>query len=383
MTRTLLVDTNRAAVPIYRALCDWGHEVCVVGGRPTDTLAKLASNFVKLDYSNAALLADFVAKEGFDFVVPGCTDLSYKVCAEINGGRFPGFDTPAVTHTINTKSAFREAAAAVGVPVPRLVSPEDALGLDAVIVKPVDSFSGRGMSVVRRPTREGLEKAIAEAAKVSKSGNVILEEFIEGQLYSHSAFIRAGAVVADFVVQEDCTASPFAVDTSRVEPAFPWDLLQFLRDGICRLAGSLRFADGLVHTQFILRRGECWFIEMTRRCPGDIYSLLIEFSTGYRYAAAYAAPFVGRAAEPAEFGVLKERIIRHTASSKGGDALWGFAFSEPVDIRLFVPLATSGDFLAPGPDGRAGIFFFRTASANEQDRLYRRLTGGGLYSFGG
>lgn len=53
MQRTLLVDTNRAAVPIYRALCKMKHEVWVVGGKPTETLAKLAPNNVQLDYSDA------------------------------------------------------------------------------------------------------------------------------------------------------------------------------------------------------------------------------------------------------------------------------------------------------------------------------------------
>lgn len=379
--RTLLVDTNRAAYPIYQALCAMGHEVWVVGGRPTETLAKLAPNYAQLDYSDIGKLAEFIEEKRFDYLVPGCTDLSYEVCAQINNGRFPGIETSATTSAINTKNEFREIAGKIGLPVPRVLSMNEAAVAETVIVKPVDSFSGRGMTVLRNPSLVRLNEAFESASKTSKTGNAIIEEFVKGQLFSHSAFIRNGKVVADFIVQEDCTANTFAVDTSRVLFDFSASILESLRGDVRRLAASLHLLDGLVHTQFIARNDRYWIIEMTRRCPGDIYSLLIEFSTGYPYAASYAAPFVGREACPPDANVVRERIIRHTASSKRGESLWGFRFSCPVDIRLFVPLMTSGEFLGAGPLGRAGVFFFRTSSASEQEILYQKLLASELYSF--
>ncbi|MCU7814354.1 MAG: ATP-grasp domain-containing protein [Candidatus Thiodiazotropha sp. (ex Rostrolucina anterorostrata)] len=381
MKRTLLVDINRAAVPIYHALQDMGHEVWVVGGKPAETLAKLASNYVQLDYSDVERLATFVDEKGFDYLVPGCTDLSYKVCAEINHDRFPGIDTPANTSAIHIKSAFREVASDIGLPVPRVLSLEQAAEVEAVIVKPVDSFSGRGVTVLHGATPSELSKAFNDARKTSKTGEVIIEEYITGQLFSHSAFIGDGDVVADFIVQEDCTINPFTVDTSRVVDGFSQEILKSIRKDIHRLMSSLALSTGLVHTQFIARGNRYWIIEMTRRCPGDIYALLIAFSTGYPYAANYVAPFVGEVPHPQRDSHLMERITRHTVTSKAGTPLWGFQFSVPVDIRLFVPLATSGDFIDPSPYGRAGIFFFRSSSDQEQERLYQDILDGNLYSF--
>ena len=381
MKRTLLVDTNRAAVPIYRALCDLGHEVWVVGGKSTETLAKLAPNFVALDYSDTGRLAAFVQEKGFDYLVPGCTDLSYQVCATINEGRFPGIDTPANHSAINSKREFRQVAAALGLSVPRVLTPEQAAGEEAVIVKPVDSFSGRGITVLHAPEPGTLHAALATAGKASKSGEALIEEFVTGQLYSHSAFVWNAEVVADFIVQEDCTTNPFTVDTSRVMADFPADMLRSLRAGIGRLASSLHLTNGLVHTQFIARGDRHWIIEMTRRCPGDIYSLLIEFSTGYPYAASYAASFVGGRPAPLDGSAVRERIIRHTVTSKAGTELWGLRFNHPVHIRLAVPLATSGDFIGPSPFGRAGILFFRSPTDGEHDMLYQSLLDGELYSF--
>lgn len=380
MKKTLLVDTNRAAVPIYQALRDSGHEVWVVGGKPSEPLAKLAPNYVQLDYSDVDQLAAFVDEKAFDYLVPGCTDLSYQVCAEINGGRFPGFDTPANASTINNKSEFRAAAYALGLSVPRVMTLEDVADVPAVVVKPVDAFSGRGMTVLRNEKQAHLSAAFEAACKASRSGTAIVEEFIDGQLFSHSAFLWDGTVLADFIVQEDCTTNPFTVDTSRVAEIFPDSLLESLRESARRLVSGLHLANGLVHTQFIVKKDQYWIIEVTRRCPGDLYSLLVEFSTGYPYAASYAAPFVGRRPMQQTGNGIGERITRHTVTSKAGASLWGFRFVAPVNIMLFLPLATSGDFIGPSPYGRAGIIFFRSSSLAEQEKLYGQLLDGNLYS---
>lgn len=380
MKRTLLVDTNRAAYPIYQSLRAQGHDVWVVGGKPTETLAKLAHNYVQLDYSDTEKLSAFVDEKKFDFIVPGCTDLSYEVCAKINRGRFPGIDTPEATETINRKCMFREMATELNIPVPRVLSMEEVATSPAVIIKPVDSFSGRGMSVLTSPSLETLRSAHENACSASRSRRAIFEEYITGQLYSHSAFIRNGKISTDVIVQEDSIATPFTVDTSRVATNFCQRTLETIRKDINRMVSHLKLCDGLMHTQFIAGKDQYWIIEITRRCPGDIYSLLIQFSTGTPYAANYAAPFIGSSDCKPAAHTHNEYIIRHTVTSRQGISLWGFRFSQPVDIRLFVPLATAGDFIEPSPYGRAGIFFFSTTSESGQEALYQQLLANKLFS---
>ena len=382
MTRTLLVDTNRAAYPIYQALCGLGHEVSLVGGKATETLAKLSPSYIPLDYSDVDRLSALVDERGFDYVVPGCTDVSYIVCAAINRGRYPGLDTPEATHRINDKEGFRRAAVELGLSVPRVLSDAEAGSAPVVIVKPTDAYSGRGVQVLREPNPSAIESALMAARAASKTGRALVEEFVSGQLHSHSAFLRGGRIVADFFVREDCTTSPFAVDVSSVTEDIPPAMQNELREQVEALATGLDLVDGLVHTQFIMRDGCFWIIEVTRRCPGDIYSLLIEFSTGYPYAASYAAPFVGRAAQSkSSSGSRREWIIPHTVTAREGTTLWGLRFHRSVDIRLWVPLATAGDILAPSPAGRAAIIFFRAASKADHESLHEALLAGMLYSF--
>jgi formate-dependent phosphoribosylglycinamide formyltransferase (GAR transformylase) len=221
MIKCVLVDTNRAAYTIYQSLVAQGNNVFVVGGNPQEPLAKICPNFIQLDYSDASALDALIEREGFNFIVPGCTDVSYKACAEVNRGRFVGIDYVEATRAINDKNEFRTVAERLGIPVPKVLDFEEALHCDAVIVKPVDSFSGRGITIVKKPTRESLQSAYSLGCEASKTRAALIEQFVCGQLYSHSAFLQAGKVVADFVVREDCTTNPFTVDTSKVVYDFP------------------------------------------------------------------------------------------------------------------------------------------------------------------
>lgn len=382
MSRVLLVDTNRAAYPIYKHLCNTGYDVWVVGNKPDETLAKLAPNYVYIDYSNITKLKAFITATGFDHIVPGCTDLSYEICSKLFDGQETHIDSWSNVFKINNKSEFRSVAKNNGIPVPKILTSLEAIGFPHVIVKPVDSFSGRGMSILHSPTLSQIQNALKTAAETSQTGSAIIEEFVSGQLFSYSAFICNHEVITDFVVQEDCVASPFAVDTSRVIFDFDEEIRSSLRDDLSRLSQDLQLSNGLIHTQFITKDSSYWVVEMTRRCPGDIYSLLIEYSTGYPYAANYAAPFIGEHICADHFDTKKmSYIIRHTATPARVQHLWGLSFSQPVDIKQFIPLATSGDKLGIGPLGRTGIFFFRNKSKEQQDYLYKSLLHKTLYTF--
>lgn len=377
--KTLLVDTNRAALTVYSALVARGHEVWVVGGDPTEPLAKIAPHYRQLDYSDTARLSSFIEEEAFDFLVPGCTDVSYRSCSEVSQGRFPGLDNVRATQAIHDKALFRELAGKLCLPVPRVLSVDEAVGQPAVIVKPADAFSGRGISVLADPRREAVSAAVARARHESKTDTALIEEFVEGQLYSHSAFVESGRVRIDFIVREDCTADRFAVDTSRVEFDFPSSVRERLRLDIEALLAGAGLVDGLVHSQFILREEHYWIIEVTRRCPGDLYALLIEAGTGYPYGASYAAPFLGERPAPPSAAHLQERIIRHTVTASCGETFWGFRFLRPTDVRYMFPLSLVGDRNERSACKRLGLLFLGAASKVDEDSLYQSLLDGTLY----
>jgi biotin carboxylase len=382
MDRVVLLDTNVSAAPIHRRLIDAGYEVHVVGRNPSDFLAKAVPHYVELDYSDVEATLALVERLGAKYLVPGCNDLSYETCAAISARRpFPGIDPVEVVHTLGNKQAFRRYAALNDIPAPRQIDEARAVAGRAVIVKPVDAYSGRGVTALKAPTADDIGAALALAKTFSATGACLIEEFVEGQLYSHTAFLDAQGVVAEFIVEEHGSINPFTVDTSCVVTDFDPTLLRNVRRTIEQIARDLKLTSGLIHTQFIADGDRFWVIEITRRCPGDLYNLLISLSTGFDYAENYARPFIG---EPFKDGARRQSaIMRHTLFLREPQTFGALRFQRPVEIERFVPQALAGDRIAAAPFARIGILFARTEPGAALDELMAATVRGELYSVRG
>ena len=380
MSKVLLVDTNFSSAPIYNYLVRVGHEVYVIGGNQNDYLAKSINNYIKIDYSDVDKTRELIGVLGIDYIVPGCNDRSYQVCAQLNSnGQFHGLDTIETSETINNKQKFREFANKIGLPVPQVVNNENIDEVWPLIVKPVDAFSGRGVTVILKTDRNLLKSAINCAKEFSHSNSYIVEQYVEGQLFSHTAFITGQQILADFVVEEHGTANPFVVDTSRVDYEFPEEMLTRIRAGIEMMAQSLSLVDGLIHTQFIKNGDEYWLIEITRRCPGDLYSQLIELSTSYNYVENYARPFINQEMLIDNYTKKKSWIMRHTISQSTEGLFGSIQFNKPFLLEKMVPICMAGDFLKASPFGRVGILFAKTDAKDKLDELFNNTLERNLY----
>ena len=198
-------------------------------------------------------------------------------------------------------------------------------------------------------------------------------------LHSHSAFIASGSIVSDMIVEEHCTANPFAVDTSRVLSDFPAHVLNIVRLATQKMAQALQLKDGLVHTQFIQKDDSVWLIEPTRRCPGDLYSRLIEKTTDLNYSENYVRPFLGLPFRFTSDASVKHLVIRHTITDPEGGHFWTLRFNEDVEVSEYVALCISGDTFKPAPSGRVGILFASATDDQKFQKLYQNTINRNLY----
>lgn len=381
MPSALLVDTNFSALPIQRALEKKGIEVHVVGASPDDALARANSRYHRIDYSDTSALSHLVNDLKLDYLVPGCNDRSYIACAAVaEEHNFLGFDSVQNAQIINNKALFREAATQLGLSQPRIIPWEDESWIDSVIVKPVDAYSGKGVTILQCPDRVSILTAGETAKAVSKSGRFIVEEFVEGQLYSHSAFLVNHSIKQDFWVVEHSSVNPFVVDTSHIAIDLPLFVQTAIRGEVERLACSLGLVDGLVHCQFILNRNKYYILEVTRRCPGDLYSQLIQLSTGFDYASAYVEGFTGETNTLTKKLELDSRfILRHTITGDITAPLEYLHFKKPLQIERWIPLATCGELIRPSPFGRIGILFSNAESKENLLQLAEATVNHTLY----
>lgn len=383
MSKILLVDTNFSSAPIYKYLIESGHEVFLVGKNPSDFLAKSIRNYINIDYTNLDLMAETIENLGIKYIIPGCNDVSYEVCAALNeSGIYPGIDSKNATANLNNKKYFRDFALKNSIPVPKLIGIDEAMVIKdrSVVVKPVDSFSGKGITIINFPNHEKISCALVKAIAASREKSFIIEEFVEGRLYSHSAFISNKKIVSDFIVAEYGSVNSLVVDISHLDYDFPENIRKKIQLEIEKIAELLNLCDGLVHTQFIFQKNSFSIIEITRRCPGDLYSQLIEMSTGYKYAENYVRPFVGEGLQQSLKTSKKLPIVRNTITQGGNMIFSSVDFLDNCNIMRFIPIAVIGDKIKPSPEGRVGILFMRSESNDDTPKLVEKIVARSLYS---
>nr|WP_318381232.1 ATP-grasp domain-containing protein [uncultured Enterobacter sp.] len=376
MSNALILDAGFASLPLQQAVKAAGFTTLVCSGKTHDAGMKSADLPLVQNYADIDAVLALARQHNIVALLPGVTDVSYltgsRVAAELG---LPGFDTPEISDTLFLKDRFRQWAGQKGYPIPRAAStPEAARDLPwPLLVKPVDAYSGIGITRVQDPA--DLPTAVALAQSASQNGQCVIETFCEGALFSHSAFIRHGEIVGEFFVDEFCTVYPWQVNSSCVSLSLSEEMRDRVSECMQTLVRELQLVDGLLHTQFIANARDFWLIELTRRCPGDLYSRLIELSTGAAYCAGFVAPFLGgEASFTSRRPAHRRAIARHTISSDVESRFAGYRF-DALAARIIetIPLKLPGDRLMPAPGDRAGLVFAEFDQFAELARMTPQL----------
>jgi biotin carboxylase len=367
----LILDAGFASLPLQQAVKTAGFRTLVCSGKAHDAGMLTADITCEQNYADSEAVLKIAQQYKVAALLPGVTDVSYlSGCRVAHSLGLPGFDAPDVSDTIFLKDKFRAWALSKGLPVPQAAwTDEQARQLSLpLLVKPVDAYSGNGITKVTDWAM--LDAAIETARNASPGKQYVVENFCEGALYSHSAFIRNGEIVCEFFVDEYCTVYPWQVNSSSLSQNLSPDMRDSVSECMQSIVSDLRLVDGLLHTQFIASEDQFWLIELTRRCPGDLYSRLIELSTGVNYAGWFVAPFLGKSSPAVPRRPVQTRnIARHTVSVNRAMRFTGFAFkSLPADLIEVIPLTRPGTLVQPAPGDRAGLIFaeFRDDAALRQ-----------------
>ena len=387
MRKTLLLDNNFSSYPFLNTSYCQDFEQHYCGRRRGYKIGDMADRYWDLNYADEAEVIALIQDQKIDRLIPGCSDISYLMGSKLSEvfPEFRGLDSYENSERINNKQKFRQTLLSLGLPSPATLTANSVHEYEKVIVKPTDSYSGQGIRVLNKPDAIQLQDAIAHAKAHSPTGAYIIEEFADGQLYSHSAFLRNGKIKADFIVEEHCVVNAFRVDTSWICAPEDCHFLEELRKTIEVFAQEFDLVDGLIHTQFIANQETFWIVEMMRRCPGDLYSQLINLSTNFSYCDAYIQPFLGQeyiedSVFSAEKVQLNEYIVRHTAHIEKDQVFRGIALGSTFNIRQIIPLKSGHVYDNSNHDSRAAIIFFSIPNKSQLERLVGLIRSQNLYS---
>lgn len=353
--RVLLVGSSFSAMPLFSFLKKSGYEVAVCGGYKDDPCHIYADKSFFVDYSKKEELLKLCKKERFDFIVPSCNDYAYNSSSYVSSKlkRFSGFDEYKTTMKLHTKNGFRELMENLKLSSPRILKYDkhkEELNYP-ILVKPNISFSGIGIKKISN------KKDFYKIIKEIDTTNITIEEFVDGSLHSHSAFISNGKICIDFFVDEFCKTYPYQVDTSFMSKKISNKIRDKIREEITILIKSLNLNDGLLHTQFIANKDKFWLIETMRRCPGDLYGELIRKTSGFDYVKAYCDPFLKKNISNPKSKTREKFVLRHTISMPRKIRYKSFKHTIPSDEVEFFPLKESAYVLEKAPFDKTGIIF--------------------------
>lgn len=369
--KVLLIGSSFSAAPMLFDLKKRGAQIIVAGKYRNDPCHAYADTSLYVDYSDASVLRDACSGNAFDAIVPSCNDYAYASATRLASDMgYPGFDTLETTEILHEKDHFRRFCAAIGVSAPRVygefteVDQQGAAQIPGpALVKPVDSFSGRGIEHVRR--KEALPAALGRAMAQSRSKRVVVEQFVEGSLHSHTAFVAAGQIVWHDFVDEYCTVYPYQVDQSFYPSHLSGPVRQRVNDSMAKVVSELGLADGLLHTQFIADGEDFWIIECMRRCPGDLYGHHFMLASGMDYVHEYVSGFLGIAPTAPKATRPMQPVKRQVISVASPVPLFGVSIGTGSHAATFIPLKESGEELGVAPFDKAGILF--VAGQQQQD----------------
>ncbi|MBR2330490.1 MAG: sugar transferase [Clostridia bacterium] len=254
---------------------------------------KYADIFYPVSTLDVNGIKEVAQKENVDFVITVCADQVLQVVAQVSEElNLPCYIDFETAENVSKKSYMKKIFKDYGVPTSQYVImetlEEDKLsGLSyPLIVKPVDSYSSRG--VRRVENLEELQTAFADAVQISRTKTAIVEEFVVGNELTVDVYVEEGKahVLGISNLDKIGDADRFVIYRTR----FPADITDEIQAKVQETAQKIAEAFGLKNTpmliQLIENGKDISVVEFCARTGGGDKFRLIEKVSGFNVIKA-------------------------------------------------------------------------------------------------
>ena len=148
------------------------------------------------------------------------------------------------------------------------------------VMKPTDNAGSRGVVFCR--SREDVVREYPYSRRESRSGRVIIEEYLRGAEFSVEVMVVDGEVHILQITDKMTTGAPHFVETGHTQPtAQPADAARAICDLTRRAVRAVGIDIGPAHVEMILTEDGPKMVELGARMGGDcITTHLVPLSTG-------------------------------------------------------------------------------------------------------
>ncbi len=260
---------------------------------------------LKLDFKDYNLVAQKIRSLGKNIrgAVSFCSEVGMPLAAKLREEfGLPGASTMLSQRLID-KSLQRQIWSEKGVPGPSwAVYSNPKVTFDMIsksvfplIIKPTDSSGSRGVTKIEN-INDNIWEAVTNAFKFSKSGEVLLESFMDGTEFTVEIFADRGKIVILAVTEKkkvDGTRGTVASELAT--PQRPKNVIDKITNTVIAAYKALDYTEGPGHAEIILQKdGNVGLVEVAGRGGGFmVFDRFVPLASGVNIARLTALQAVG------------------------------------------------------------------------------------------
>jgi len=289
--KLLILGANPETIPLVEVANAMGIKTLVTSNIPDDPAKKYAWKACDVNGMDVPGLIELAHNERVDGVLVGVADILVpiycKVCDALN---LPCYATQDIVNVFSYKDVFKATCERFGVHgIPEFylderLDPADVARIKfPVMVKPVDGYSGLGMTVCDEPSQ--LKTAVSKALSISKCGRFIVERYMRcedmGMYYTFKdGYCSASCIYDRYTTDEQPGLSRVCLGGTYPSKHLD-EYFSRMHDNALRLFENIGIRNGVLMLSAFYEDGEFYVYDTGFRLQGEAPHLLMKAIHGF------------------------------------------------------------------------------------------------------
>jgi phosphoribosylamine-glycine ligase len=249
----------------------------------TDAVGRVhADVFSPIDLKDKESTLEFALKNNVDAIYTSA-DIGVKTAAYVADKMNLKYHSLELALNATNKRSMRQKAESIGLNIPSYFSTDNfeeakkkakEFGYP-IIIKPVDNFSSRGVSVLNN--EEELNNAFKESLNASYEGKILIEEFMQGTESSVESLVKDGKAYIMSFCDKIKSELPYRYDLQLNYPGdFSKEQVQNIYKFIDDLVKGFEIQNGIIHVEIMVKDASVKLIEFAiRGCGSEVITHLM------------------------------------------------------------------------------------------------------------
>lgn len=285
--KALVVVGGLPQITLVKELKKRGIKTVLIDGGENPLARPYADAFYRVNIFDILAVKKIAIEEQVDFLITVCADQVLLIVAQVSEMLgLPWYIDYNTAKTVSDKELMKKIFVENGIPTSQYVVMTE-FNVDEIahlryplIVKPVDSYSSRGVRKVIN--EEELKSAFEEAKNISRTNNVIVEEFFSGEEISVDLFIEDGKARVLCVSNSDKIKDDdhFVIFRGKYPACASPELLNVIEQVSQKIADAFGIKNAPMLVQMLTDGKEVTVLEFCARTGGAMKWLMIQRASG-------------------------------------------------------------------------------------------------------